>query len=389
MPRAHPPTVLFKTFTPKTLEPFHGKEGGRILLAINGIVFDLTAGRNFYGPVNYLESLDVGAAAFCAEIEKDVVGPVSGAVFNEFLLKVVNEDSPSQEIGDLIGKLKDVTSESSMYKPLVDAFASQCPQLVFNDEHNLSVKYHDYEIQPDITIRDKKTNDTVAYVQVKVSPYNDPFDDNNPGHIGDSVAARNTLGQITRYATAHQGLSFQTHVFSVLIFPPYLRFMRWDRAGVIYTKRLRFSEPDIAIFLRRPSGASREYRGCDVSVKSVSPEDGDLVSIRNTLGLKEDAELCKISIDENLYFLAKNQAHGSISPIGRSTRCFKAYSKTTKGLVLLKDTWRLMSPHLIPEDEIYKKLQAAQVFNLPQVYDGANVLSKNPWQETKTASMAE
>ncbi|KIY44714.1 cytochrome b5 [Fistulina hepatica ATCC 64428] len=49
-PRAHPPTVLFETYTQKTLEPFHGKDGGRILLAINGIVFDVTAGRNFYGP---------------------------------------------------------------------------------------------------------------------------------------------------------------------------------------------------------------------------------------------------------------------------------------------------------------------------------------------------
>lgn len=50
MPKGHPPTVLFKIFTAKTLEPFDGKDGGRILLAINGIVFDVTAGRNFYGP---------------------------------------------------------------------------------------------------------------------------------------------------------------------------------------------------------------------------------------------------------------------------------------------------------------------------------------------------
>lgn len=50
MPKAHPPTVLYRIYTPKTLEPFSGKDGGRILLAINGIVFDVTAGRNFYGP---------------------------------------------------------------------------------------------------------------------------------------------------------------------------------------------------------------------------------------------------------------------------------------------------------------------------------------------------
>jgi membrane-associated progesterone receptor component len=50
MPKTHPPTVLYTTFTPKTLEPFNGRDGGRILLAINGIVFDVTSGRNFYGP---------------------------------------------------------------------------------------------------------------------------------------------------------------------------------------------------------------------------------------------------------------------------------------------------------------------------------------------------
>ncbi|KAF8896854.1 cytochrome b5-like heme/steroid binding domain-containing protein [Gymnopilus junonius] len=50
MPKSHPPTVLYKIYTPKTLEPFSGRDGGRILLAINGIVFDVTAGRNFYGP---------------------------------------------------------------------------------------------------------------------------------------------------------------------------------------------------------------------------------------------------------------------------------------------------------------------------------------------------
>lgn len=50
MPKGHPPTLLFKTYTPKTLEPFNGENGQRILLAIKGIVYDVTAGRNFYGP---------------------------------------------------------------------------------------------------------------------------------------------------------------------------------------------------------------------------------------------------------------------------------------------------------------------------------------------------
>ncbi|KAI6018172.1 hypothetical protein PISMIDRAFT_683090 [Pisolithus microcarpus 441] len=50
MPKSHPPTLLYQTYTPKTLVKYDGKDGGRILLAINGMVFDVTAGRNFYGP---------------------------------------------------------------------------------------------------------------------------------------------------------------------------------------------------------------------------------------------------------------------------------------------------------------------------------------------------
>ena len=50
MPRTHAPTLLYTTYTPRTLSKFSGTDGGRILLAIAGTVFDVTAGRGFYGP---------------------------------------------------------------------------------------------------------------------------------------------------------------------------------------------------------------------------------------------------------------------------------------------------------------------------------------------------
>lgn len=54
IPKSHPPTLLYQVYTPKTLEPFSGKDDGRILLAINSIVFDVTAGRSFYGPSEFV-----------------------------------------------------------------------------------------------------------------------------------------------------------------------------------------------------------------------------------------------------------------------------------------------------------------------------------------------
>ncbi|CAG7854743.1 SubName: Full=Related to membrane steroid binding protein {ECO:0000313/EMBL:CCA66353.1} [Serendipita indica DSM 11827] len=50
LPPRHPETLVFKNYTPKTLEPFNGQNGSRILLAIDREVFDVTSGRSFYGP---------------------------------------------------------------------------------------------------------------------------------------------------------------------------------------------------------------------------------------------------------------------------------------------------------------------------------------------------
>ncbi|KAG9004959.1 hypothetical protein FRB94_001928 [Tulasnella sp. JGI-2019a] len=49
-PQSHPQTLLFLKYTPKTLQPWNGKDKPRILLAIDRKVFDVTAGGSFYGP---------------------------------------------------------------------------------------------------------------------------------------------------------------------------------------------------------------------------------------------------------------------------------------------------------------------------------------------------
>ncbi|KAH6676891.1 membrane-associated progesterone receptor component 1 [Plectosphaerella plurivora] len=49
LPR-EPPATVFRTFTPPTLRPFNGENGQPVYLAVRGRVFDVTAGRNFYGP---------------------------------------------------------------------------------------------------------------------------------------------------------------------------------------------------------------------------------------------------------------------------------------------------------------------------------------------------
>lgn len=50
LPKA-PEPVVFRTFTPESLLPFNGQDGASVYLAVRGKVFDVTAGKNFYGPV--------------------------------------------------------------------------------------------------------------------------------------------------------------------------------------------------------------------------------------------------------------------------------------------------------------------------------------------------
>lgn len=53
LPASHPNSTIWNRYTPRTLALYDGtgKEGSdRILLAINGKVFDVSSGRSFYGP---------------------------------------------------------------------------------------------------------------------------------------------------------------------------------------------------------------------------------------------------------------------------------------------------------------------------------------------------
>lgn len=44
------PAIVFRTFTPRTLLPYNGEGKQPVYLAVRGRVFDVTSGRNFYGP---------------------------------------------------------------------------------------------------------------------------------------------------------------------------------------------------------------------------------------------------------------------------------------------------------------------------------------------------
>ncbi|KAI1083006.1 cytochrome b5 [Whalleya microplaca] len=55
LPR-EPPSIVFKTFTPRELLPYNGANNAPVYLAVRGRVFDVSSGRNFYGPGGMYEN---------------------------------------------------------------------------------------------------------------------------------------------------------------------------------------------------------------------------------------------------------------------------------------------------------------------------------------------
>lgn len=75
LPRPPPPTV-FRTFTPPTLLPYNGHHNMPVYLAVRGRVFDVTSGRNFYGPGGPYANFagrDASRGLACGSFDEDML----------------------------------------------------------------------------------------------------------------------------------------------------------------------------------------------------------------------------------------------------------------------------------------------------------------------------
>ena len=79
-----PPPVVFTTYTPRTLLRFNGENGAPVFLAVKGKVYDVSPGRNFYGPGGPYENFagrDATRGLACQSFDdemltKDLEGPL-------------------------------------------------------------------------------------------------------------------------------------------------------------------------------------------------------------------------------------------------------------------------------------------------------------------------
>ncbi|KAF9578773.1 hypothetical protein BGW38_005266 [Lunasporangiospora selenospora] len=103
-PRPKFPTLVFKEYTPKELTEFDGRTSEtRILIAINTKVFDVTRGRNFYGP-------DGPYGNFAG---RDASRGLAKNSFDKSVLVAV--DGPIDKLEDLTDEEKESLSDWAMH----------------------------------------------------------------------------------------------------------------------------------------------------------------------------------------------------------------------------------------------------------------------------------
>ncbi|KAI5115328.1 hypothetical protein M0805_009203 [Coniferiporia weirii] len=302
--------------------------------------------------------------------------------------------------------------ENKMYGPFIECMKKlNLASLEFVDTSNRpDLRWSKSGIKPDVSAYRKGSEILAAsfsemelFIEFKVNTSYDPFEDIPPsstkarrrkGFVKRSENSQVVLGQMASYAIAQLGSSFRTHVFSVLIFGCKARFIRWDRAGAIVSEPVDYIEkPEILVdFFDLFDQLTPEQRGHDTTASDPSDEERKKATQAFTqrhLGESEinyklrcddfrNQHLYKFSVPSHSstglsksYYIGTLSKHKVRSLVGRSSRGCPVYDLERDRICYMKDTWRIQSPRLLREGEIYKILEKNKVpYIAPLVNEG-------------------
>ncbi|TFK62600.1 hypothetical protein BDN72DRAFT_903091 [Pluteus cervinus] len=220
----------------------------------------------------------------------------------------------------------------------------------------------------------------------------DPFDDKGYIEFTPRFSEKfdATLGEMAQCALMQLSIQYRTHVFSMLVTEKYVRFLRWDRAGVIVTRKISLTREGhlVATFFQRLQYASPCARGIDETVTTPRLSAPQAALIRKTLEIEADVPLLQVTISGRRFIFGNDAFFRT--EFSRSTRCFKAYNLDMKPgegrRGVFKDSWRFIDGLGMNEFERYQKLQRAGVKNIPAVWCGEDVLGS---ESTLTRRMVD
>lgn len=239
-----------------------------------------------------------------------------------------------------------------------------------------------------------------------------PFLPSNP-------LSKQARGQLIEYATNVLRFQPRQFCFTIDIVGSYARLIRWDRWGAIVSTSFDFiNDPGHILFrfLYKYGLMTQAERGYDPTVvEATDQEIEDMNAWKDTatrearlssyhLEFYETAmdsrwPIYKVivpekdllftesdegpngsfdGIDEDgasaVYtYLTGKPSHTTYSPTGRSTKGSVAYDIRRKRLVFMRETWRVDSPDIKPEHEVYVHLWKHKVRNIARPLSGGDV----------------
>lgn len=217
-----------------------------------------------------------------------------------------------------------------------------------------------------------------------------------------SQTSRRVRGQLICYNLHHFREQPRIFSFQVILIERFARIIRWDRAGAVVTEAFDWTKGTIlADFFHRFGAATRKERGIDTTVRPASAEERKLAEdacARELLpvprepfwvyevvdrpgdGLKDGASTALSTPAEASLSSPESNATPALAagpqpaakvrefvvgrPVsnpraftGRTSTGFIAYDIEANDVAYLKDAWCPDDPDIVPEGQIYRRLQ--------------------------------
>ncbi|KAI0085030.1 hypothetical protein BDY19DRAFT_1050818 [Irpex rosettiformis] len=222
---------------------------------------------------------------------------------------------------------------------------------------------------------------------------------------------RKIRGQLILYATEVFGHQQRTHLFQLLIFGQFARFIYFDHSGAIVSESVDYVEDSSLLveFMWRFNHMSDVERGRDPTTAPALPGEktqfnaavegfldnmknpGQLVLPNADHTMSGKYPITKMLVKENddnkMEVLIRRPTVKSHSVLGRATQGYVAVDAQNSEVLFLKDSWRVHHELAKTESEIYRILERYGVPHIPRMICGGDVQGpgeNDPVQTTKT-----
>lgn len=178
---------------------------------------------------------------------------------------------------------------------------------------------------------------------------------------------------------------YRTHVFMIFIGDPWVRFIRADRCGAVYSERfdLRKNSRELLDFYWRYTQLSVEDVGLDPTVRLATKQEARLARLLlpqlKQLKPEDIVEpIMVITVQDEKTRLSREviscRPLGMETPlVGKGTRAWPVFDMELRRIVFFKESWRSSEAGMVKEASTLRVLNNAEVRNVPKLVSGGDV----------------